>query len=143
MTIATINPVYTAKAKVTGGRNGHGITDDGALKVHLKSPGASGDASATNPEQLFAVGYAACFQQALIGVGRERNVDVSTSVVSSEVSLGKDEAAGLYGLAVVLNVQIPGLDQATVQELANLAHEHCPYSRATQGNIAVQVKAIT
>ncbi len=113
MAIATINPVYTAKATVTGGRNGQGRTDDGALVVDLKAPGASSDAPATNPEQLFAVGYAACFQQALLGVGHERKVDVSESIISSEVSLGKDEDAGLYGLAVVLNVQVPGLDQAS------------------------------
>lgn len=139
MAVARINPVYTAAASVTGGRTGRGVTSDGALDVALKPPGAAGDPKATNPEQLFAVGYAACYQSALFGAAREAGVDASASVVASEVSLGKDEDSDRYGLAVKLTVSIPGLPLDQVQELADAAHERCPYSRATRGNIDVQI----
>jgi Ohr subfamily peroxiredoxin len=136
-----IDPVYTARATVSGGRSGRGRTDDGALDVGLKTPGAGEDVTATNPEQLFAVGYAACYQQALMTVGRNRKVDVSNSVVESEVSLGKEAGGEFFGLAVSLTVRIPGLAKPEVQELAEAAHERCPYSRATRGNISVTIAA--
>jgi lipoyl-dependent peroxiredoxin len=139
--VTRINPTYTARASVTGGRNGHGVTDDGALEVDLKTPGSKGSESATNPEQLFAMGYAACYQQALFTEGRLRELDVSNAVVDSEVSLGKERGGEFYGLAVKLTVRIPGMDRALVQELAEAAHIRCPYSRATRGNIDVKVIA--
>lgn len=140
MSIAKIDPVYTANARVTGGRKGRGVTSDGVLDLPLKSPGGAGDPKGTNPEQLFALGYAACYQSALFGAAREAGVDASASVVASEVSLGKDEASDRYGLAVKLTVSIPGIPRAQVQELADAAHDRCPYSRATRGNIDVQIE---
>jgi len=142
MAAATINPVYTARATVTGGRNGHGATDDGVLELDLKTPGGQGSATATNPEQLFAVGYAACYQQALFSEGRQRRLDLSTSEVRSEVSLGRESDSDYFGLAVKLIVRIPGVDLQTAQELADAAHQRCPYSRATRGNIQVDVTAV-
>ena len=136
----TITPVYTADVTVTGGRQGRACSSDGVLDVRLKSPGASGDPHATNPEQLFAAAYGACFQSALLGAARRAGEEASGSTVQAEVSLGK-EGSGAYGLAVTLTVRIPGLDLAKVQEIANAAHETCPYSRATRGNIDVRVIA--
>ena len=140
MGTATIDAVYTANVTVTGGREGRAVSDDGALDVELKRPGVAGNPHATNPEQLFAAGYAACFQSALLGVARRAGVDASGSTVHAAVSLGREDS-GAYGLAVTLTVSIPRLDRATVQELADAAHETCPYSRATRGNIDVQVIA--
>jgi Ohr subfamily peroxiredoxin len=139
LAVATIDPVYTASAKVIGGRSGHGTTSDGVLDVALKSPGAKGDPKATNPEQLFAVGYAACYQSALQTAARLAGEDASESVVQSDVSLGKDGNTGFYGLAVKLTVSIPGMDRSKVEALAHAAHERCPYSRATRGNIEVTI----
>lgn len=141
MAEVTITPTYTAHVTATGARNGHVVSDDGALDHMLKTPGSSaGPADATNPEQLFAAGYAACFQGALFGAARKAGVDVSASSVEADVSLGKDENGG-SGLAVALRVTIPGIDRETTQQLADAAHETCPYSRATRGNIVVTVEA--
>jgi len=136
-----IEPSYTARVTATGARNGHVVSDDGVLNHTLKTPGSSaGDPAATNPEQLFAAGYAACFQGALFGAARKAGVDVSASSVEADVSIGKADDGG-SGLAVALRVTIPGIDQQTTQELADAAHEICPYSRATRGNIVVTVEA--
>ncbi len=139
-TTNTIDPVYTTSVSVTGGRQGHAVSDDGALDVRLGAPGSSGGDPATNPEQLFAAGYAACFQSALHSAAREDGQDASASTVTAEVSLGK-EASGGFGLAVVLTVAIPDLDHDAVQALADAAHRRCPYSKATRGNIDVHVRA--
>ncbi len=139
MTTRTIDPVYTTSVSVTGGRQGRAVSDDGALDVRLATPGATSSDPATNPEQLFAAGYAACFQSALQSIAREVGQDASTSTVTAGVSLGK-EASGGFGLAVILAVAIPDMDHDAVQELADAAHERCPYSRATRGNIDVQVR---
>lgn len=136
----TIDPVYTTSVVVTGGRQGHAASDDGVLDLELGTPGARGGDPATNPEQLFAAGYAACFQSALMSAAREDGKDAGVSTVTAEVSLGKDPS-GLFGLAVVLTVAIPDMDHDAVQSLANAAHQRCPYSRATRGNIDVQVRA--
>jgi osmotically inducible protein OsmC len=140
---ATIDPAYTATATVTGGRNGHGVTSDGVLDVDLTWPGTGANSLATNPEQLFALGYAACYQSALHSAAQLAGLDASTSEVQADVSLGKAAGSEFYGLAVVLTVRIPGMDLAKVQELADAAHERCPYSRATRGNIDVQIIAST
>ena len=140
LAVATINSIYTAQVTVTGGRRkGHAVSNDGVLDLKLKLPGASGDPQATNPEQLFAAGYAACYQSALMGAAHRAGEDASSSTVHAAVSLGKEEGTEAYGLSVVLTVDIPGLARAKVEELANAAHETCPYSRATRGNIDVQV----
>ncbi len=138
MPIAKINPVYTAEVTVTGGRHGHAVSTDGALDLKLASPGAKGDLSATNPEQLFAAAYAACYQDALASHAKRARLDASESTVTAAVSLGK-EAGGAYGLAVTLTVRMPGVDSQQARELANGALETCPYSRATRGNIEVTI----
>jgi osmotically inducible protein OsmC len=132
--------VYTATATATGGRAGNARSDDGQLDVDLRVPEAmGGPGGATNPEQLFAAGYAACFQGALGVAGRRQGVDTSGSLVTASVSMGPVGEA--FGLAVSLDVEIPGVDEETCQALADAAHEVCPYSNATRGNIVVDVRA--
>ena len=140
MTAELDRVAYTARATATGGRAGHVRTDDGLLDVDLRPPqGMGGPGGATNPEQLFAAGYAACFQGALGVAGRRSGVDTSASVVTAEVSIGP--VGDAFGLAVVLDVRIPDVDESTCQELADAAHLVCPYSNATRGNITVDVRA--
>lgn len=139
MVVQPIDPVYTARASATGGRQGHVASSDGVLDLKLKTPGSDGDPAATNPEQLFAAGYAACFQSALRTAARLAGKDASGSTVDCEVSLGKD-SSGLFGMAVVLTVSIPEMDREAVRELTEAAHHRCPCSRATHGNIDVQLK---
>lgn len=135
MTASTLEKtVYTAHATVTGGREGHGATDDGRLDVQLSTPGGNG--TGTNPEQLFAIGYAACFQGAMAGVARQMKVDVSDNVIEASVDLGPTEG-GAFGIAVTLNVSVPSLETAQAKELVEAAHQVCPYSNATRGNIDV------
>jgi Ohr subfamily peroxiredoxin len=100
-----------------------------------------GPGGATNPEQLFAVGYAACFHSALKVVGRRRGVDVDGSEVSASVSIGATPEGG-FGLAVELDVHVPALDQATAESVAADAHQVCPYSNATRGNIEVKLTVV-
>lgn len=131
--------LYTAEASVTGGRAGHAISSDGVLSVDLRVPEAmGGPGGGTNPEQLFAVGYAACFQSALAGVGRGRSIDTSASLIRSRVSIGTI-ANGRYSLAVELQVSIPGIEPGVARELVEEAHQVCPYSNATRGNIEVKL----
>ena len=136
MTASLQKTLYTAHATVTGGREGHGVTDDGQLDVQLRSPGGPHGSEGTNPEQLFAVGYAACFQSALGGVARREHVDVRDSVIRASVDLGPTEG-GAFGIAVTLDVTIPSVDTAQAQQLVEAAHQVCPYSNATRGNIDV------
>lgn len=132
---------YTAKSHVTGGRDGHGATDDSVLDVDLRTPTEmGGPGGGTNPEQLFAVGYGACFQGALGLAGKEAGVDVSKSTVDLEVGIGKEGES--FGLSVKIKVSVPGLDKDKVQQLADRTHELCPYSKATRGNIPVEVVAV-
>lgn len=141
MATQKIEPSYTARVTAIGARNGHVVSDDGVLEHDLKTPGGkSGEVNATNPEQLFAAAYAACFQGALFGAGRKHEIDVSASKVEVDVSVGKTEDGG-SGLAVALRITIPGIDRETTQMLADAAHETCPYSKATRGNIDVTVEA--
>lgn len=128
--------LYTAKANTTGGRDGKSRTDDGRLEVTLSSPGTAG--TGTNPEQLFAAGYAACFIGAMKAVGGMKKISVPDDVsIDSEVDLGKIPNA--YGIAVRLNVTLPGMDRAEAQALIDAAHQVCPYSNATRGNIDVTI----
>jgi osmotically inducible protein OsmC len=140
VTTPLIKPLYTAKATATGGRSGHAVSDDGIIDVDLRPPKVmGGPGGATNPEQLFAAGYAACFQSALGVVGRRQGVDTSESLVEADVSIGTVQGGG-YGLAVVIRVTIPGVDPDTVRSVSEAAHQVCPYSNATRGNIEVTLE---
>lgn len=135
-----MSTIYTAEALATGdGRNGHGRTSDGRLDLDLAVPVAmGGSGEGTNPEQLFAVGYAACFHGALQLVARQAKADVTDSTVGARVGIGPNDAGG-FALEVTLEVTLPNLDHAQAQELADKAHQVCPYSNATRGNIPVTV----
>jgi osmotically inducible protein OsmC len=130
--------LYTAEAVVKGGRQGHGRTTDGRLEVELSVPEEmSGDGGpGTNPEQLFAVGYAACFQSALLGVARGHKLDASDSQITSRVGIGPTGHGG-FGLVVSLDLHAPNLTAVQAADLMARAHERCPYSVATRGNIEV------
>src|SRR5205823_6392343 len=132
--------LYTAEAVVEGGRAGHGRTSDGRLDVALSVPQALGgaDGPGTNPEQLFAIGYAACFESALLGVARGRNLDASDARITSRVSLGPTGHGG-FTLSVSLDLHAPHLSAEQAAALMVRAHERCPYSNATRGNIDVQL----
>ncbi len=135
--------LYTARAHVTGGRDqGHGVTTDGALDVQLRTPTEmGGEGGGTNPEQLFAVGYAACFEGALGVVGRREHVDLGAVSIDSAVSLITTENRG-FNVAVVLDVSLPGVsDPERAVSIVAAAHEVCPYSNATRGNVEVTLKA--
>jgi osmotically inducible protein OsmC len=137
------NKLYTAKAHVTGGRaEGHGRSSDGALEVDLRlPPEMGGPGGGTNPEELFAVGYAACFEGALGVVARRAKVETADAAIDSEVSLSPDGNGGFL-LAVALNVTLPGIaEEATAVDLVRAAHKVCPYSNATRGNIEVTLTA--
>jgi osmotically inducible protein OsmC len=137
------NTIYTARAHVTGGRaEGHGRTSDGQLEVDLRLPTEmGGDGSGTNPEELFAVGYAACFEGALGVVARRARADTGDVSIDSEVSLSPNSEGG-FDLSVVLAVSLPSVgDQDTAVGLVRDAHKVCPYSNATRGNIDVVLTA--
>jgi osmotically inducible protein OsmC len=141
MTTPLVKPLYTARATATGGRSGHAVTDDGQVDVHLKPPKEmGGPGGGTNPEQLFATGYAACFQSALAVAGRRQGVNTEDSLVEVDVTIGTIGGGG-YGLAVTIKVSIPGVDAGTVAALAEAAHQVCPYSNATRGNIEVTLES--
>ena len=132
MATPLIKPLYTARATATGGRAGHAVSDDGILDVDLRPPKEmGGPGGATNPEQLFAAGYAACFQSALGAVGRRGHGDTSTALVVAEVSIGTIGGGG---------DGIPGADPARARALAEAAHQVCPYSNATRGNIEITLE---
>jgi Ohr subfamily peroxiredoxin len=137
------NTLYTAKANVTGGRaNGHGTTDDGALDVTLRLPTEmGGPGGGTNPEELFAVGYAACFEGALGVVARRAKAETGDAEIASQVSLSPDGKGG-FSLSVGLDVTLPSVSDASeAVELVRAAHQVCPYSNATRGNIDVALTA--
>ncbi len=135
--------VYTAQASVTGGRSeGHGATTDGALDVQLRTPTEmGGDGGGTNPEQLFAVGYAACFEGALGVVGRREHAEVGDVSIDSRVSLITTEERG-FNVAVELDVTLPQVsDPDQAAKIVAAAHQVCPYSNATRGNVDVKLTA--
>jgi Ohr subfamily peroxiredoxin len=133
--------LYTAEAHVTGGRiAGHGRTSDGALEVDLRlPPELGGEGDGTNPEELFAVGFAACFESALGAVARRKRAEVGDVAIDSKVMLHPTEERG-FGLSAALDVTLPSLDDpALAKELVAAAHRVCPYSNATRGNIDVAI----
>ena len=134
--------IYTAAAMSTGeGRNGHVRSSDGRVDLDLAIPkemGGSGEGS--NPEELFAAGYASCFHSALKLIAGQRKLKVTDSSVSAEVGIGPNDAGG-FALTTALHVELPGLDQATADELVEAAHQVCPYSNATRGNMPVTLDA--
>jgi osmotically inducible protein OsmC len=130
--------VYTTAATAHGGRAGHVKSADGLIDFDLAQPGSTPE-PAVNPETLFAAGYASCFQGALENRAKTKGVDTSASEVTAHVSFGPSEDGG-FGLAVEIEVSIPGVEQAQAQELVELAHQFCPYSKATRDNIVVSLK---
>jgi lipoyl-dependent peroxiredoxin len=134
--------VYTAAAHVTGGRaEGHGRSSDGALEVDLRLPAEmGGEGGGTNPEQLFAVGYAACFEGALGAVARRAKAEVGDVAIDSEVNLRAEDDRS-FGISVKLDVSLPSVEGETAVELVREAHKVCPYSNATRGNIEVALSA--
>lgn len=134
--------IYTANAHVTGGRAaGHGETSDGALAVDLRLPAElGGDGGGTNPEELFAVGFAACFESALGVVARRQRLEAGDVAIDSNVMLLPTEERG-FKLAVELAVTLPSVDDEQAIELVREAHKVCPYSNATRGNIDVTLTA--
>ena len=142
MTSTLQKRLYTAEASVQGGRDGHGRSSDGFLDLDIRPPTElGGPGGGTNPEQLFALGYGACFQSAMGVVGRRLGVDTANSTVTSRGTLGSVEG-GAYGLAVELDVELPGVDHETAEQVVKGAHEVCPYSNATRGNIEVVLKVV-
>ncbi|MDQ6936671.1 MAG: organic hydroperoxide resistance protein [Actinomycetota bacterium] len=131
---------YTTSAEAHGGRSGHVTSGDGVIDLDLRRPGSVSNPQA-NPETLLAAGYAACFQSALESRAKAQGVDTSGSTVTARVSLGPAEDGG-FGLAVAIEAQVPGVGRDQAQELVEQAHQLCPYSRATRGNIDVTVRAI-
>ncbi len=131
--------LYTARAHTTGGRDGQSRTDDGRLDVKLSSPGGAGQG--TNPEQLFAAGYSACFLGAMKAVATRQKVQLpQDTAIDAEVDLGSVGQG--YGVAARLNVSLPGMDPAQARQLVDAAHQVCPYSNATRGNIDVQLNLV-
>lgn len=135
-----MEPLYTAEALSTGaGRNGHVTTTSGTLDLGLAIPKAmGGSGNGANPEELFAAGYAACFHSALQLVARKQKVEISDTSVGSRVHVFSNDDGG-FVLGVTLEVVMPELDHDTAQALADAAHQICPYSNATRGNIEVEI----
>jgi osmotically inducible protein OsmC len=133
-------PLYTAVASAHGGRTGHVESDDGLIAMTLAMPTALGGpgGNGTNPEQLFAAGYSACFESALLLVARTQKVAVQDVVITAQVTIGKPDGGG-FGLSVELHGKLPGLEKSAAQALMEAAHQVCPYSRATRGNIPVKL----
>jgi len=131
--------LYTAHAHTTGGRDGRSVSDDGLLDVKLAVPKVmGGGGGATNPEQLFAAGYSACFMGALKHVAGAKKLPVPADAsIDASVSIGPIPQG--FGIAAKLVVNLPGMDRGTAQELVHAAHQVCPYSNATRGNIEVEL----
>jgi osmotically inducible protein OsmC len=135
-------PIYTAEATSTGGgRTGHVRSSDGIIDQELKAPKEmGGPGGATNPEQLFAAGYAACFHGAMRLAAKKKGVQISDDAsVDAAVGIGRDDTS--MAINVILTAHLPGLDQATADEVVEDAHQLCPYSKATRGNVDVQLNA--
>jgi len=134
--------LYTAEATATGGREGHAVSSDGNLDVSLVTPKEMGGpgGTGTNPEQLFAAGYAACFESALMGVARRQKMalDAAATTVTARVGIGPAEG-GAFGLDVELHIKLPGLQRPDAEALVEAGHKVCPYSNATRGNIDVRL----
>jgi len=136
----SVKPIYTAIATATGGRNGHVVSSDKVLDLEVRMPkelGGEGGAY-TNPEQLFAAGYSACFDSALNHVIRNEKATTGTTAVRAHVGIGSNNAGG-FALVVTLEANIPDVDQETANVLVEKAHQVCPYSNATRGNVEVSL----
>ena len=135
--------LYTTEAVVEGGRAGHGRTADGRLAVQLSAPKELGGdgGPGTNPEELFAVGYAACFQSGLLSLAQGRKLDASNSTITSRVGIGPTGHVG-FGLEVALDLHAPKLSRVDAEDLMRRAHALCPYSNATRGNIEVKLHLV-
>ena len=139
MTTSLDKVLYTAHAHTVGGRDGASRTDDGRLDIKLTPPGQPGNG--TNPEQLFAAGYAACFMGAMKAVSAKLKVAVpADAAIDSELDLGPTSHG--YGIAVRMKISLPGLDAEAAKQLVAAAHEVCPYSNATRGNIPVELTLV-
>ncbi|HEV7345991.1 MAG TPA: organic hydroperoxide resistance protein [Devosia sp.] len=137
--------VYTAHAHTTGGRTGTSATDDGRLSVTLDTPKEMGGngGTGTNPEQLFAVGYSACFLGALKAVARGEKVNLADeSSIDAAVSFGENANGTGFAIAVELKINLPGIDRADAESLVEKAHQICPYSNATRGNVDVTLTVV-
>ena len=131
--------LYTARTHTAGGRDGSSRSTDGRLDVQLSSPGSAG--SGTNPEQLFAAGWSACFLSAIKLVAGKKKITLpQDAAIDAEIDLGL--AHGNFGLAARLNVSLPGVERQVAQELVDAAHQVCPYSRSTRGNVDVVIKLV-
>jgi len=131
--------IYVAHATASGGRHGHTGTDDGALNFDLASPGEAGaKQGTTNPEQLFACAYAACFGSALEFAARQQQITLTNPEVHADISLNKGEDGFFIG--ATLNVTLPGIEKDQAEKLVQAAHQVCPYSKATRGNVEVVLK---
>ena len=135
---------YTAQATSTGGRDGRAKTNDGKLDLALSLPTEmGGDNKGTNPEQLFAVGYSACYLGAIKFVAGKENVTIGPdAAVTAHVGVGPREDGGGFGLEVAIDVSLPGIDKAKAEDIAAKAHVVCPYSHATKGNIKVTTNIV-
>ena len=136
--------LYTTSATVTGGRAGHARSVDGALDVELTVPKELGGDGrrGTNPEQMFAAGYAACFQSALRHIASEKKKTITDSAITASVGLGPREAGG-FGLKVDMDVTLKGVTKAEAEELVSIAHGVvCPYSNAVRGNVDVTIRVV-
>lgn len=133
------NVIYTGKTRTTGGRDGSAKSDDGRLDVQLSGPGSNGPG--TNPEQLLAAGWSACFIGAMKKAGATLNVALPADLwVDAEIDLGTDSSG--YRLGARLNVALPGLAREVGQQVIEMAHNTCPYSKALKGNIGIELKLI-
>ena len=132
--------LYTTKATATGGRNGQAKSENGIINLEVRHPKALGGANDdfANPEMLFAVGYAACFDSALNLVIKKDNIQTGITSVTAQVSIGQTETGG-FGLEAALHATIPGVTMEIAQSLIEKAHQVCPYSNATRGNMAVKL----
>lgn len=135
--------LYTATATAKGGREGHVRSSDGLVDIDLRLPKEMGGAGGgSNPEQLFAAGYAACFEGAVRHVASQRKIKLNDASVTAHVGIGPREPTG-FGIAVELDVSLPGVERSIAQELVNTAHNDiCPYSHATRGNVDAQIKLV-
>lgn len=138
MTTSLDKVLYTAKTHATGGRDGQGRSDDGRIEVKLSPPGQG---TGTNPEQLFGIGYSACFLGALKAVAPKLKATVPAETsIAAEVDLGPTSLG--YGISVRLNISLPGMERAAAEQLVAEAHKVCPYSNATRGNIDVKIQVV-
>ncbi|SFF41872.1 peroxiredoxin, Ohr subfamily [Paenibacillus algorifonticola] len=134
--------LYTATVTAVGGRDGQLKSEDGILELAIRAPKElGGPGGATNPEQLFAGGYAACFESALNVVARMKKIKVEKTQVTAHVTIGKEDDGG-YGLEAKLDISVVGVDADVAKELVEAAHQVCPYSRATRGNIKVELNIV-